>query len=118
MVNITAFNFNSICLVIIAKSKTSSSHNIAIIPYEVDRGSNGNIIPCNKFKILFPRASEEQSAAAKNRSIVLKTYKTTIQQLGSCSVRINHENNKKTVQILCSSRKWSGIVRHARCINA
>ena len=50
-----------------------------IVPYKVDMGSNGNIVPLHLYKKLFPRATEEQLVAVKNENVQLKMYsKTTI----------------------------------------
>ena len=60
MVTITSLNFISIWWVIRANYETSSSKSSAIIPYKVDTGSDGNIMPYYIFKILFSSKSKEQ----------------------------------------------------------
>ena len=42
---ITAFNSNSNRSVIVMKLFTSSSQNCAIVPYKIDTGSDGNLMP-------------------------------------------------------------------------
>ena len=54
-VNINSVNFNSKCSVITSNLKTSSDQARVIIPYKVDIGSDGNIIPLHN---LFPRATK------------------------------------------------------------
>ena len=45
MVHINAINFNSKCSVITANFKISSNQAILAIPYKVDTGCKGNIMP-------------------------------------------------------------------------
>ena len=67
-----------------------------MIPYKADTGSDGNIMPLQIYKKTFPRKTSEQMVATKNESIQLKMHnKTTITQLGMCTVEIEHEKNKK-----------------------
>ena len=67
-----SFNFNSIHLVIVEQLNTSCSQNSAIIPYKIDKDSHGNIMQCPIFTILFPRATNQQLAATRNRNVMLK----------------------------------------------
>ena len=53
MVNINSANFNSNHSAIIAKLKTSPNKAIIMVPYKVDMGSDGNIMPFNIFTKLF-----------------------------------------------------------------
>ena len=79
LVNINSIHFNKNCSVITANLKMSASINSVIVPYEVDTGSNGNIMPLHIYKKLFPKITSEQLVATKNDSIQLKMYdKTTI----------------------------------------
>ena len=44
----------------------------------------------------FPKVTNEQLATTKNKNILLKMYnKTTITQLGTCRVEVDHKNNKE-----------------------
>ena len=62
---------------------------------------NGNIMPTYLFKKLFPNIANEQLAATVNKCILLKTYnKTTLTQLRTCKVTIEHKNIKKQVMFL------------------
>ena len=72
MVNITPYTFHSILSVIIVKLKTSSSHNSAVIPYKVDTGIDGNILPFHLFKILLPKETKEELVATESSSLILK----------------------------------------------
>ena len=66
-VNINAIHFNNNCSVITAKLQTSAGINNVIVPYKVDTGNNGNIMPFHMFKELFPRIISEQLAGTKLR---------------------------------------------------
>ena len=76
-------------------------------------GSNSNIMPAYLFKKLFPNIDNDQLVATVSKCILLKTYnKTTVTQLGTCKVIIEHKSNKKVN--FCSSWEWTGIVGPAR----
>ena len=53
----------------------SAGINNVRVPYKVDTGIYGNIIPLHIYKKLFARKTNEQLAATKNESIQIKTYK-------------------------------------------
>ena len=72
----------------------ASNYKITI-PYKVDTGSDGNIMPWYIFKKSFPRVSEAELAKTIKSHIKLKTYnKTVLTQLGMCVVIINYRDNK------------------------
>ena len=49
-------------------------------------------------KILFPYITKDQLAETRNKRITLKTYhKTSIIQLGTCKVTIEHKITQKDV---------------------
>ena len=50
LVNINSVHFNRNCSVLTKNLKTSAGPNNVIIPYEVDMGSDGNIIPLHIYK--------------------------------------------------------------------
>ena len=82
-VNINSINSNGKHLVITPNLKSSSNQVRIIVPYKVDRGSDGNIIPLQIYKKLFLRATKEQLVKTRNKNIQLKTYnRTTIIQIG------------------------------------
>ena len=93
IVNINSVNFTSNYSTIIANLKTSSNKAAIMVPYKVDMGSDGNIMPFNIFTKLFPRTGTDELVATKDTP-KLRTYNhTTITQLGRCKVKI--ENNHK-----------------------
>ena len=65
MVNINSVIFNSKWLVITKNLNMSSSQVGVIIPYKVDTGSDGIIMPLHLYQKLFPRAIKEQLVATK-----------------------------------------------------
>ena len=65
MVSINSIRSNSEQLVILEKFNMSSSHNSTTISYNIDAGSDENIIPIHIFRILFPKATKEQLAPTK-----------------------------------------------------
>ena len=100
-VNINSINFNKNHLVITANLKTSANKSSIIVPYKVDTGSDGNIIPLHIYKKLFPRVANEQLMAAKTINEQLTTYnRTTITQLGMCTVKIEYNEKQKMCQFL------------------
>ena len=79
-----------------ANLKTSAGSNNIILPYKGDTGSDGNIMPLHIYKKLFPEITNEQLAATKSKNILLKMHnKITITQLGTCTVEVEHTNNRK-----------------------
>ena len=72
------------------------------IPYKIDTGSEGNIMPLHIFKKLFKNMPEEQLKGSMKSNIKLKVYKSTyITQLGTCIVTIEFKNSKKHC-VFCS----------------
>ena len=69
-VSINSIHFNKNCSIITVNLKTSAGPNNMMVPYMVDTGSNGNIMPLHIYKKLFARIPNEQLAATKN--ILLK----------------------------------------------
>ena len=67
LVNIKSVHFNKNCSVITVNVKTSTGRNNVIVPYKVDTGSYGNIMPLYIYKKLFPEVTSEQLAATKMR---------------------------------------------------
>ena len=85
-----------------------------MVLYKVDTGSDGNIMPLHIYKKLFPKITNKQLVATKNKNILLNMYnKTTISQLDTCTVEIEHKNNRKKYKFFRSSQEWTGIIRHA-----
>ena len=67
MVNINSIIFNSKWLVITANLKTSSNQVSILVPYKVDTGSDGNIMPLHLYKRLFPSATKNNWQQPKIR---------------------------------------------------
>ena len=66
------------------------------VPYKIDTGSEGKIMPIYIFKRLFKNMPEEQLRSAIKSNIRLKMYNGThITQLGTCAVIIKFKNLKK-----------------------
>ena len=73
--------------------------NSISVPYKIDTGSNGNIMPLHIFKKLFPGVTNVWLVETINKHILLKHYnKRPITQLGTCKVTIEHKNNRKKSQ--------------------
>ena len=93
-VNIDSVRFNSNHSGVLASQKTSTYKVTITVPYNIDMGSDGNIMPFYIYKKLFPSPTVDQLAATKDAKIKLKAYNcTTITQLGRCKVK--KENNNK-----------------------
>ena len=88
MVNINSFIFNRKQSVITANLKASSNQVSIIVPYKVDTGSDGHIMPLHLYKSLFPRAIKEQWVATKNKKIQLNNW-------AYVKVKIEHNNKQK-----------------------
>ena len=85
------------------------------IPYKINTGSEGNIMPLYIFKKLFKNMAEEQLKRSIKGNIKLKTNnRTHITQLGTYKVLVKVKNLKKAMCIFCSSRKWPGTAWDAR----
>ena len=66
------------------------------IPYKIDTGSEGNIMPLYIFKKLFKNMPDEQLKGSIRSNIKLKMYNGTyITQLGTCAVTIKFKYSKK-----------------------
>ena len=62
MVSINSVCFNKICSLLTAKLETFVDNNNMVIPYKIDTGSDGIIMPLYIFKNLFPRVTDSQLA--------------------------------------------------------
>ena len=102
------------CLLITAHLEMQVGKTIIEVPYKIDTGSEGNLIPLYILKKLFKDMPEEQLKCSIKSNIKLKTYNGThITQLGICAVIIKFKKFKKMC-ILYSFRKWSGTAWDAR----
>ena len=76
--------------------KMQVGKTVTEIPYKIDTGSEGNIMPLYIFKKLFKDMPEEQLRNSIKSNIKLKMYdRTHITQLGTCTVTIKFKNSKK-----------------------
>ena len=95
MVKINLLSFNPNHSAIIANLKTSSNKATIAVIYKADMGSDGNTMPFNIFKKLYPSATADQMAATKDAT-KLRTYNhTTITQLDRCKIEIENNNKQK-----------------------
>ena len=66
-----------------------------MVPYKVDIGCDGNIMPFNIFKKLYPITTDDTLVATKDTT-TLRTYNSsTITHVGRCSVVIENINKCK-----------------------
>ena len=95
VVNINSVNFISNYSTVIPNLKTSSNKAMIMVPYKVDMGSDGNIMPFNIFTKLFPSTTTDQLVVTKDAT-KLRTYNcTTITQLGKCTEEIENDGKCK-----------------------
>ena len=91
----------------------SAGQSNLMVPYKIETGINDNIMPLHMYKKLFPNITNEQLTTTKNKIVLLKMYnKTTITKSETCTVIVEHKNNKKNC-IFCSAQEQTGTVRHA-----
>ena len=96
LVSINSIQFNKNHSVLTAKFKMSAGQSNIKVPYKIDTGSNGNKMSLHVYKTLFLNITNEQLGATKNKNVLLKMYNiTTITQLGTGTVIVEHKNNKK-----------------------
>ena len=63
------------------------------VPYQINTGSKGNLMPLYMFKKLFRNMLEEQLKSSIKDNIKLKTYNGThITPLGTCPAIIKFKN--------------------------
>ena len=92
--NTNLISFNSNHSMIKARLKTLSKQATMMIPYKIHMGCNGNIMPFNIFKKLFP-STKDTLAAMKDMAMLRAYNSTTITQLGRCSVVIKMSVSRK-----------------------
>ena len=111
-ININSITLNSKCSVITANINAWSSQDKLGVPYKVDSGSDGNIIPLNILKKNYTLGPQKkQLAAMKNESIKLRTYdSSTIAQLGRCTVRKENNNKIKMGSFFVIPRNWQSLL--------
>ena len=78
---------------IMAKLEMQAGRTVLEIPYKIDTGSEGNIMPLYIFRKLFASISKDQLKRSVEGNIKLKTYNGMhIMQLGTCVVQIKFKN--------------------------
>ena len=111
MVIINFIQFNKNHSILTTNLEMSAGQSNIMVPYIIDTGSDGNIMPLHMYKKLFPNITDEQLAAAKNKNDLLKTYiKTTITQLGTCTIIVEHKNNKKKCRFFVVPRNRQALL--------
>ena len=92
-VSINSVYLNKNQLLITAHLEAQVGKTTVEIPYKIDTGSKGNIMPLYIFKKLFKNMTEEQLIRSIKGNIKLKTYnRTHIMQLGTCAVLVKFKN--------------------------
>ena len=101
MVSVNSVYMNKSQLMLTAKLDMHTGNNKIAIPYKIDTGSDGNIMPRYIFKKWFQRVTEAELRKTIKNHIKLKMYnKTVIAQLGMCMVIINYKDNAKKCEFL------------------
>ena len=119
MVIINSLYLNRNCSIITAHLIMQVGKTTIEIPYKIDTGSEGNLMPLYIFKKLFRNMSKEQLKGSIKSNVKLRTYnRTHITQLDTCTVIIKFKHLKKQMCIFCSSRKQPGTTWDARHSNA
>ena len=96
LVGINSIYLNKNQLMLTAKLEMCIGSNNMIIPYKIDTGSDGNIMPWYILKKLFPRVTKSLLMRTFKNHIKLKMYnKTFITQLGMCTAIRTYQNNRK-----------------------
>ena len=113
--SINSIYLNRYQSLITAHLKTQVGKTVTEIPYKIDTGSEGYIMPLHIFKKLFKNMPVEQLKGSIKSNIKLKTYNSTyITQVGTCAVTIEFKNSKKALCVLVSSWKWQDAAQDAR----
>ena len=104
-VSIDSVHMNKNWSLLTVELEVCTGDNKLTVPYKIDTGSDGSIMPWHVFKKLFPRITEAEIKKTTKRHIKLKTYnKTVIMQLGTCVVTINYRDNKKKCEFFVVPR--------------
>ena len=96
IVSIILLYINRKWTLIMAKLEMQVGKTSLEIPYKIDTGSEGNVMPLYTFWKLFANISKEQLKRLGKENIKLKMYNGMhIMQLGTCKVQIKLKNIKK-----------------------
>ena len=97
MVSINLVHLSRIHSLLTAKLEMQSGGNTIVIPYKIDTGSKGNIVPLFIFKNCLKMLQKQQLQKTIKSYMRLRMYnKTNITQLGMCAVVIKFRNIKKS----------------------
>ena len=95
-VSINSVYLNNKQLLMTAQLEMQVGGNALKVPYKIDTGGEGNLMPLYIFKKLFRNESVQQFKRSIKSNIKLKTYnRKQIEQLGMCTVNIKFKNFKK-----------------------
>ena len=95
-VRVKYINMDSIKSVIFTKLESTTRQRLTNTVYKVYTGANGNLMPLQILKNLFPKVTIEHFHATKkktNNNVALNTYnKSNREQLGICTVKLRHKD--------------------------
>ena len=95
-VSIDSVHVNKNWSLLMEELEMHAGDNKIIVPYKLDMGSEGNIMPWHIFKRLFKNITEAELKKTVKGHTILKMYNNTvITQLGTCMVTINFKDIKK-----------------------
>ena len=95
-VSIDSVHLNKNQSLLMAELEMHAGPNKIVIPYKIDTGSKGNIMPWHIFKKLFQNITEDELQETIKGHMKLRTYnKTIITQLRMCMVTIKFKDIKK-----------------------
>ena len=95
-VSIGSVHLNKNWSLLMVELEMQADNNSIVIPYKIDTGSEGNIMPLLIFKKLFKNIYRIATKKTIKSHIRLRTYnKTNITQLGMCVLIIKFKNFKK-----------------------
>ena len=110
-----SFNFHSIRLVIIAKLKTKKQPKTHTCEYKIGTGSDGNLMPIRRYKVLFLHANISQPKQSINKKAVLHTCNISCTpQMGICRVTIINKGITYWCSFFVGLEKWTSLTRDAR----
>ena len=110
-VSVDSVHLNKNQSLLTAELMMHAGTNNIVIPYKIDMGSKGKIMPWHIFKRLFKNSTEDELKNTIKGHIKLKFYnKTVITQLGTCMVMINYKNIKKEVCVFVVPSNSQGLL--------
>ena len=110
------FYFHSLRSVRIAelRKKVVKNRNVQ---YKIDTGGNGNLMPVNMFKVLFPNTTIAHLNKCIDQKVILCAHNNScIPQIGICKITTISQRHSVPMQFFCSAWKWARTKRDARKI--